>query len=132
MSSVVLNHEELEYKLGSPAPPCTAPAGADSIVVALARPLAGRGLVSGSTEASAWLRDGQAPVHAHGHETEVIPRLIGFDPEDASRALSQLGLAGRIVARSAGHGLLRVTAQSPAPGVPRSAGTTVRLHLSGR
>jgi hypothetical protein len=111
-------------------PPCAAPIGADSLVVPLARPLAGRALL-GAASAVPSLRSGSI-VWAGGHATSVVPRLLGFDLHDAQQALSVLGLTGSLESRTRGHGLVRVVAQTPGPGVARHPGMTVRLRLTGR
>jgi hypothetical protein len=112
------------------APPCAPPIGADSLVVPLARPLAGRARLGAASAVPSLRWD--SIVWAGGHGTSVIPRLLGFDLHDARQALSVLGLSESVESRTGGHGLVRVVAQAPAPGVARHPNMTVQLRLSGR
>lgn len=125
---VSLEAEEVSLAL---ATPCSLPFGAASLLVPLLHPLAGRALLGASSGSGFSMRGGNAPVLVGGAEEREIPRVVGFSPPDARRALSLLGLSGRVVARRRGRGLLRVAAQSPAPGTARQPGMVVKLRLVG-
>jgi len=84
--------------------------------VALAAPLAGRRIYALPTQTSPNL-PGESVQKAHGRSAlPGVPRLIGFAPADAKRALEAAGLCERIHVTHARHGLPRVIAQTPSPG----------------
>lgn len=91
------------------------------LTVPLARPLAGR-----------HIRGRQTAFGGEGGESpQVVPRLIGFAPRDAYRALALRYLRGRVLLVSPLRALPRVVAQDPATGAVVVRNTIVRLRVAG-
>jgi beta-lactam-binding protein with PASTA domain len=89
--------------------------------VSLARPLAGRVLQGTQTQVG-----GQAAAGTR----VVVPRLVGFAPQDAQRALALADLRGTVILTARSTGLMRVVAQTIKPGTTVRRGTQVRLQVA--
>jgi hypothetical protein len=89
--------------------------------VGLAAPLAGRLLEGGTSLAP--------PPSIAGPR---VPRLTGFSPRDAQRALRAVQLRAHMLVRHGARGLPRVVAQDPAPGLRLPQGASVSVRVAER
>jgi hypothetical protein len=122
-TSVTLAVREDAPARGGLGQACPLFVGQGTLHVPLAAPLAGRRVL------------GQSPtglVVAGGKLRFKVPRLIGFAPGDARRALEPDRFHPVVTRRSGGGGVLQVIAQAPAPGTPVGAGGVVRLRIGRR
>jgi hypothetical protein len=88
--------------------------------IPLRRPLAGRVIDRAAPGGSL------VPADFGGGSAAVAPRLIGFSPSDAERAVRAQSLRGHIRYSRRHRGLPRVIAQSPPPGASVTAGVAAR------
>lgn len=102
---------------------CPALATIGTLSVRLARPLAGRAVQGPGRELF--------PSGVAGLRLDSVPRLIGFDPQDAAHALALVALHGQTRAVHGVGGLRRVVAQYPAPGQRRPRSRVVRVTIAG-
>jgi hypothetical protein len=102
---------------------CPAIAFIGPFVVALKHPLAGRQL------GGPMRRAGFQPPRLAGRPA-TVPRVIGFSPRDAQRALNLASLHEHIRHTSPRPGLARVVAQFPAPGSRVALAAVVRVAIS--
>jgi hypothetical protein len=95
--------------------------------VHLAEPLAGRAVrrrAGGTAVGDGCLIPGSTPCG-------VVPRLIGFAPQDAKYALSHTSLRLRTRSQRGTVGLRRVVAQDPAPGRKDPPNGLIRVAVGG-
>lgn len=128
-TSVTLAVREDAPARGGLGQACPLFVGQGTLHVPLAAPLAGR-RVLGQSPAGSFIPTGL--VVAGGKLRFKVPRLIGFAPGDARRALEPDRFHPVVTRRSGGGGVLQVIAQAPAPGTPVGAGGVVRLRIGRR
>ena len=101
---------------------CTAVAAIQSLMVPLARPLAGRSVLGSH---------GQVRYPVFFVDRSGVPGLVGFSPADATDAAALAGLRIRVRHVSARFRLGRVVAQYPGPGQPLPESGVVRVAVGG-
>lgn len=116
--SVVIDIDEEQ---GSGA--CLAVAAIGPLDVRLAHPLAGRTIQGPSRQ--------RLPIFPPSR-LDSVPRLIGFAPQDATRALALVSLRTQTKVIHGTGGLRRVVAQYPAPGQRAPTSRVVRITIAER
>jgi hypothetical protein len=132
-ASVTVRMQE-DAEIPGPGEACAEFLRLSSLQVALAAPLRGRAILGRPTaDLPIDVRVPDDPVFVHGRELIEVPRLIGFAPREALRALALRALSGdRRFTRKRGGGLPRVVEQSPAPGATIALHGVVRLRIASR
>lgn len=102
---------------------CLAVAAIAPLDVRLAHPLAGRAIQGPSRR--------RVPTIPLRSLLDLVPRLIGFAPRDASQALALVSLHGQTRIVHGARGLPRVLAQDPAPGQRTPNSRIVRITIAG-
>ncbi|MEA2299762.1 MAG: hypothetical protein QOE44_297 [Solirubrobacteraceae bacterium] len=128
-TSVTLTVREDAPTRGGLGQACPLFVGQGTLHVPLAARLAGR-RVLGQSPVGSFIPTGLVVVA--GKLRYKVPRLIGFAPGDARRALASDPFHPVVTQRSGGRGMLQVIAQAPAPGTPLGAGGVVRLRIGRR
>lgn len=103
---------------------CTAEILMRSTRVQLAAPLGGRAIKGRPFPAASAFGPGAGQV--------AVPRLVGFSPWEAKRALRLRGLAAQVRRSTGGSGIARIAAQAPAAGTKIVKGAIVHLRVARR
>lgn len=124
--TIALLRETAEYPPSEGVMSCPGPKE-KLLWVALSRPLAGRPIYGQSSMEAREVFGNRGS----SEEAVEVPRLIGFAPQDAKRALLVDYLHGRVQRKRRAAGRPRVSAQVPAPGHKLEKGAVVQLTVAG-